>query len=331
MPMGFNSEIDLMNINSLINLPSQFVQVHKTGKIYDQTDISGIISQYCLNNYNPVKEFRSQEILHFNEVNISSECATIMGISKLEVLKFPITNTQYAFEAMNTLLKNRGMQGIISSGKKDGMGSVAFTDIEKKEIDDKFKRDYGLLNHQNPFLISPVALDYIKTVMNSQELGIYQEFSNNAMIISNEYGVPPELVKTYIQGATYENQSQSVRRLYQDTVIPMVEDEDSYWSYRLNTYKYGFRIETTWDHIPALAESFKEKAVSINLKGRTADLAYDKNLITVNAYLEMIEQPTVQGGDVLKIEWEKDKQPAKAEPTVPDVTVEENISDETGV
>lgn len=321
MPVGYDREIDIMNISTLINLPSQFMNVHVTGKLYDQTDITGIISEYSLNNFNPPKGFKPEHILHFNEVNISGEMATIMGISKLEALKYPITNIQKAFEAMNTLLTSRGMQGILSPKKTDGMGaSMPLQLQEKTDIDNVFKRDYGLLNGQNPFMLTPIALDYIKTVMNSKELGIYEEFSNNAMIVSNEFGIPPELLKTYISGATYENQVQSVRRLYQDTVIPMVEDEDSYWSCRLNTYKYGFVIQTSWEHIPALAESFKEKAISINLKGRTADSAYDKNLITVNTYLEMIEEPAVSGGDVLKIEWEKDKQPIVEAPIIPDVT-----------
>lgn len=306
MPVGFDKEIDLMNIEVLNNLPSQFMQVKTTGKIYDQTTISGIISEYARTNVNPVEKYNPEHILHFNEVNVSSELPTVMGISKIESLQMPITNTQLAFEAMNVILKHRGQQGIIQGKKKDGMNSaVPWTPEEKKEVQEAHKQDYGLLNHQNPFMISPVPLEYVKTVMNSKELGIYEEFSNNAILISNEFGVPPELVKTYIQGATYENQIQSVKRLYQDTTIPMVDDQDSYWTYRLNTEKYGFRLETKWDHIPALSSNKKEVATAVNLKGRTADSAYKENIITRNQYLEMIEQPAVKDGDIYKFEWDK--------------------------
>jgi len=306
LPVGMDSKIDLLNVEALYNLPSQFMDVRRTGKIYNQTDIKGIISRYARTNVNPIEYFEPEWILHFNEVNISSEEPTIMGISKLEVLKMPISNTQKAFEAMNTILSSRGMQGIISPKKTDGMGaSVPLQSGEKKEIDDAFKIDYGLLNGQNPFMLTPIALDYIKTIMNSKELGIYEEFSNNAILIGNEFGVPPELIKTYIAGATYENQVQSVRRLYQDTTIPMVADEDLYWSDRLNTYEYGFEIQTRWDHIPALSNNKKEQALSLNLNSRTAESAYNNNVITLNAYLLLIEQPIVDGGDVYKFEWDK--------------------------
>lgn len=305
MPLGRDKKIDILKVNALWNLPSQFIQVKTTGKIWDQTEIDGIISDYALTNEDPVRHFDPNIILHFNEVNISSDMPSIMGESKLSVLKMPITNTQKAFEAMNTILTSRGMSGIISPDKRDGMASVQVTSKEKKLIDDEFKKDYGLLNSQNPYFLAPFPMNYIKTLMSSQELGIYQEFSNNAMLISNEFGVPPELVKTYIQGATYENQKSAVQRLYQDTTIPMVEDEDSYWTAKLNTAEHGFILKTTWDHIPALTAAFKEKAMALKLKGATAKDAYDKNVITHNQYLEFIELPPVDGGDIYKVQWDK--------------------------
>lgn len=303
VPTGFGKP-DIANVQTMQNLPSQFTEVKQTGKIYDQVDINGIVSEYAVTNLSPIKRFDPLEIIHLNEVNISSESPSIMGISKLEVLKKPITNVQLAFEFMNTLFTSRGMSGILSPNAKDVNGTVPLTDTEKAEVQDKFKNDYGYLNGQNPFLISPVPLDYIKTAMSSKDIGVYEDFSNNSILISNEFGVPPELVKTYIQGATYENQLQSVKRLYQDTTIPMVEGDDKYWTFRLDCRKYGFRIKTKWDHVPAMQDNFKERAIAINLNGRTAKDSYVENIITWNQYLSLLDLPVVSGGDVYK--WERD-------------------------
>ena len=310
MPMGFDKEIDILNVNSLVNLPSQFIDVKATGKLYDQTKISGIVSRYALNNTDPLRTFKPEEILHFNEVNITSEMASIMGVSKLQVLKYPITNTQLAFEAMNTLLKHRGPQYLLSPKKTDAMGAMQpLTDKEEKNVNEKLKETYGLSTNQRPFSISPIGIDAIKTTLNSQELGIYQEFSNNSIIIGNEFGVPPELIKTYIQGATYENQIQSVRRLYQDTTIPMVEDFDLYWTRRLNTEKHGFIIDTSWEHVPALQEDRKERAVAHNLVVKATVLPYEKNMITLNQALKMMDLPSVDNGDRYFWEYEKEQKP----------------------
>lgn len=304
MPHLFDKEIDLLDINTLINLPSQFVSVKDTGKWFNQTTIEGIVEGYALTTEDPVKIFKPSEIIHFNEVNISSDKPFVMGISPLEALKKPITNIQYVFEAMNTILRTRGMSGIIHPKKSDGMGAnVPLLPREQEELQEKFKATYGLRTSQNPFLISPMDIGYIKTIMNSEELGIYKEFSNNAILVANQFKVPPELVKTYVEGATYENQSAAVERLYQDATIPMVNGEDLYWTRRLNTKKYGFIIKTTWDHIPALQTARKARAVALNLSSKPVLALYDDNVITWNQLLKKSDLPTVDGGDVYK--WER--------------------------
>jgi len=301
-------ETDITNVQTLYNLPSEYVQIRQTGRIFDQISINGIVEKYVLINYNPIKEFDVKNIIHFNDINLSNVGNSIIGSSRLENLKYPITNTQLAFEAMNVILKSRGMQGIIKNSNKDAQGSqIPVSDIVKKEVDAKFKEGYGLREDQNQFLIVNADIDFIKTIMSSQELGIYNEFSNNAMIISNALGVPPELYKTYTSGATFENQVQAVRRLYQDTVIPLVNNEDAYFTERLNMRKYGFEIKTSWEHIAALQENIKEKASTLTMNVNSADKLYSSNMITLNEYRNLIGLPVVENGNLYKRDYDTDK------------------------
>jgi len=105
-----------------------------------------------------------------------------------------------------------------------------------------------------------------------------------------------------MKGSTFENQIQSVRRLYQDAVIPIVENDDQFWTSSLNMRKYGFELRTDWSHIPALAEAQKEKATAASLNARAANIAYNDNTITWNQYLEMIGLESIPGGDIYKFE-----------------------------
>lgn len=303
MPEGFDRTLDVLNVDALYNLPSQFMDVHTTGKMFKQKSIEGIISDYARTNTSPIERYRPEEILHFNEVNFSSEQASVMGISKLESLREPISNIQACFESINTLLVTGGAKGIISIDSKDGQGTIVpLRPDDKREVDKTFKEDYGLLGNQNPFLISPVPLKFDKTAMTSTELGIYEELSSNTIMVGNGFGVPPELLKTFEGSATYENQKQSVTRLYQDTVMPMAEDDDQYWNYRLNLDKYGIRIETRWGHIPALSENEKEKASANNLLVKASLEEYNGNVITWNQYLSKTGQENVSGGDIYKFQ-----------------------------
>ena len=298
-----NLPTDILTVQTLMNLNSEHVEIKQTGKLFDQIDISGIIEAYILNNYSPAKIFDSSKIIHFNELNTSGIGSSIIGTSRLQSLSLPIENTQLAFEAMNVILRSRGMQGIIKANAKDGTGTpIPVPSFSKDEVDAKFKEGYGLGKDQKQFLIVNADIEYIKTIMNSNELGIYNEFSNNAMIISNGLGIPPELYKTYVQGATFENQVQSVRRLYQDRVIPMVNNDDQIFNDRLQLRKYGIEIHTSYDHVPAMQESFKEEAIALNMNVRSADTAYNNNTITFNQYLEIIGFEGISGGDVYKYE-----------------------------
>jgi len=296
-------ETDITNVQTIFNLPSEYMEVKQTGKLFDQIDIKGIIEKFSLTNYNPVKDFDPDRIIHFNDLNLSAIGNSIMGTSRLANLKMPITNTQLAFEAMNVLLKSRGMIGIISANNKDATGTqIPMRPDDKKQIEDTFKTEYGTREGQKQYLISYSDIAFTKTVMSPKELGIYDDFSNNAMIISNGFRVPPELYKTYITGATFENQVQAVRRLYQDTVIPLVENEDTYYTERLNMRKYGFELKTDFTHIEALQDAFKEKAVALNMNSRAAESAYNNNVITWNQYLELLDMEPVSDGNVYKFE-----------------------------
>lgn len=296
---------DITNVQTMYNLPSEYVTVKQTGKIYDQVDLKGIIEMYSLINYTPAREYSPDNIIHFNDINISDIGTSVIGSSRLEVLKYPITNTQLAFEAMNVILKSRGMQGIIKANNKDGTGTQIPLGVkEKKEIDETFKTEYGIQADQKQYLISYSDIDFIKTIMNAEELGIYKEFSNNAMIISNGFKIPPELYKTYMQGATFENQVQAVRRLYQDTVIPLVDNEDMYFTERLKMRDYGLELHTDFSHIQALQEAFKEKAAALSMNATSADKAYLSNIITRNQYLALIDLEPVENGDLTKSQWD---------------------------
>ena len=320
-------QTDILTVQTMYNLPSEFVDVKQTGKLYDQVDIRGIIEKYCLTSYNPVKYFDPGNVIHFNDLNISGVGDSIIGSSRLQNLKMPITNTQLAFEAMNVILATRGMQGIIKANNKDATGTqIPMSPQAKKEIDETFKKEYGIKQDQKQYLISYSDIDFIKTIMNSAELGIYDEFSNNAMIISNALGVPPGLYKTYMKGETYANQAQDVKNLYQNTTIPKSETDDQYYTERYGLKNYGLELKTSFAHVEALQEARKDKAIALSMNVKTAELPYNNNLITWNQYLEFIDiEPVGTEGDVYKFERDEGIRPIEPE----DETNTENNEEET--
>lgn len=308
MPSGFDSKLDVMNIEALWNLPAQFINVKTSGKIYNQYNLDQIITSYANTNTNPVTVYNPSTIIHYNDVNISSEQASLMGISKLEALRDPVRNLEACFAAMNTLLRTGGAKGIISIDSKDGQGAMVPLDTKsKQDVHDEFKNKYGIQDKQSPFLISPVPLNYSKIAMTAKELGIYEELSNNTLYVCNQFGVPVELLKTDSKGSTYENQRQSVKRLYQDTTIPNVEARDQLTTSKLNLSKYNLAIKTSWDHIPALAEDKKDNAITDSTIVTYALNEYNSNVITFNQYLAKTGQELVSDNEGNLYKYQRDK------------------------
>src|SRR5674476_706990 len=62
-------DTDIITVQTMINLPSEWVEVMQTGKIYDQIDLKGIIEKYSLVNTDPAREFDPNRIIHFNDIN----------------------------------------------------------------------------------------------------------------------------------------------------------------------------------------------------------------------------------------------------------------------
>lgn len=314
-------ETDITNIQTFFNLPSEYVQVKQTGKIFDQTKLEDIVEKYILTNYNPVKEYSPKNIIHFNDINTSNVGNSIIGSSRLENLKYPISNSKIAFEAMNVLLNSRGMQGIIKHNTKDSQGTqLPIQPEQKKSVDEAFKKAYGLKENQNQFLIVEADIDFIKTTLSPIELGIYQEMANNAQIICNGFGLPQEMYKVVLSGATYENQVVGERKMYQNTIIPLVNNEDAYWTERLQMRKYGFELKTSFEHIAALQENYKDLATSLTYNVNSANKAYNDNAITWNQYLKMIGLEPVVNGNVYK--WQRKLSPETE--LIPEPTNETN-------
>ena len=137
----------------------------------------------------------------------------------------PLSNISMAYETRNVIAKERGIEVIVSSDKKDvQLGAKPLTEKEEKLLRDKFKKQYGSLEGQDRYFFSPFAIKVDQIDQDIRKLGILEEIGMDAMIVANVYNIPIELIKMFLQGATYENQGASDRRMYQTNTIPRAED-----------------------------------------------------------------------------------------------------------
>lgn len=294
--------VDIKTVQSLKCLWSQYMIPDITGKMFNTQELNDIINKWLfVKNSTIFNEFKPQEILQRKDINIELENETdiILGKSRMTQLKKPLSNIEKAYESRNVILQQRGMRGIISGSSGNEIeGRTVLDKQEKKQLKEDFKEGYGFLEDQNQFLLTGVPVSVTMVDQDVRKLGLFEEIAADAIAVANQYGVPEVLVKYYLQGATFENQDSSERRMYQGTTIPEANDFANDLSTFLNTREHGYEYVADFSHITVLQENEKDKASTNSITSKYYSDLFMKGGCTYNTWLESIGEDQETWGDV---------------------------------
>lgn len=289
-------KMDAIAVNSLIPIPSAHMYPQYSGTVFSATNINDIIKYYIF-NYNGIKEkFNTNKILDRSDTNICfydqfiNNQYNVNSYSKINSIKPEITNYIKALEGRNVTIRKLGARGIFSSGKKDSIGAYPLTDKERKDSQDRLN-EYGAMADQNQYIVVSTPLTYQNIAFSPRELMLLEENWHTMIAIANTFGVPPDLVKLYIQGDSDNKSREVYKRLYEQTIIPESKDIAGDLSGFLNTEKYGMKFKATFDHLDILQEDKKDKSIkdrNINIAHRDM---FKSGAITYNQWLTAMDLP----------------------------------------
>jgi len=185
----------------------------------------------------------NSQILHMNDNNVTVKEANgtnvLNGESKLKGLRSALKNIKMAYESRGVILKYRGALGILSNQSTDGVGAgLPLEEKEIKDIQEKYNQ-YGGLEGQFQAIITSANLRWQQMSVDPNKLGLFQETEEDFNKILDAFGVPSEMF-TRQKGATFENQNQARKSIYENTIVP----EANEWCMGLNTkfFPEGCRI-----------------------------------------------------------------------------------------
>ncbi|MCP4984865.1 MAG: phage portal protein [Colwellia sp.] len=292
VPVGAETIFDYTMINVLNNLPSANTKPIPTGKWLEATTKEEIIKFYEFLGADGTRtNLDTNKVWHTNTSNIRLDINYFEGVSKLCALQAPISNIAAAFETRNVMLTQRGALGFLSGDKKDeGLGSVALDDWEIDKAQ-KAMNKYGTLEGQYNHIISPLPLKYQRIAMSPKELQVFEEVESSAIAVSNEFGVPEILAKYYIKGATFENQREAEKRLYESTIIPESKDFVIGLNDFLKTKELGIQLLGSFDHLAILQSDKKDEAETNQINSNVTLEAFKTGAIVYNDYLASIPLP----------------------------------------
>jgi HK97 family phage portal protein len=229
--------------NLFIPLPSNKITINLSGKKLKQMDADGLITDYVFTD-----DAETKETLPFEDVvylTTSDGMNIVKPISRIESLKFPLSNIRATYNKRNVLLENIGAIGILSAQQNDMGGAIPMDPEEKKRIQKSWYQQ-----SKDEIIITEANVQWQPMSFPTKDLMLFEEMTADKMAILDAYGMSVNLFSTE-KGATFSNVKDSYKMTIQDTVKPLTQK-----MYDAILEKFGLQneyyLEACFDHLPML-------------------------------------------------------------------------------
>lgn len=253
-PVGFENDFELYVVPNLMVTENE------------QTIIEATFAPYAdVKDYTITLGSGYQKIIDKDDmfiVNDATYSLNRMGgaVSRLESLRYPINTFISSYDAVNELLINRGMLGIISLMSDDPTATMAIpqTKKDKQELEEALNK-YGVLKGRLKYAITAFKASYVPISSTISDLGLTDIQRNCKKDIAYTYQVPSILLD--VEGSTYSNFGEAKLEFYTNDIIPSARNIMSV----LNRI-YGneeFAIKPFFDHLELFQDAKRQQAAGM--------------------------------------------------------------------
>jgi len=261
---------------SIMNISPRYLSPILTGKLFDQIDISGVVSKYKYENEKLKREFKSDEIAWSKHDDLDD---LVIGKSPLVSLKFPLSNTKLAYQYLNIISGEKGAIGMISGKTKDSAGALPMGAEQREKLEKQYSKTHGVKDGQSR--VSIVSGDVAWTPMTypTGELLLLEQIDANKLTICDHFNLNINLFSSKNQ--TYENVKNAIIQTYNDAIFPAA---DAFTQTLGNALRVpdNQRVELDYSHISMLQDDKGQEADIITKQLNSVKDAYEKGIITLD-------------------------------------------------
>ena len=248
--------------NLIVPLPANKIQINLSGKKLQAMDSEDLITNFKFTYDDDTKEtIEWADMLYFTT---DDGMNLVKPISRIDSLRYPLSNIKAQYHKRNVLLENIGSIGILSTQSNDMGGAIPMTPEEKETI----RRDW-YRRSKDELMITESQVNWQPMSFPTKDLMLFEELTADKIAIIDAYGLSINLFSTE-KGATFSNVKDSIRMVYTDTIIP--ETQSMYNSlmkqFGLDTEYY---LKAEFHHLPVLQVDEREKAEVTKLKAETLE------------------------------------------------------------
>jgi hypothetical protein len=244
--------------NLIVPLPSDKMRINLSGRKLKQMEQGGLIDSFTFNYDEDTNEKLSMDdVLYFTTPDGIS---IVNPSSRIDSLKFPLSNLKAQYNKRNVLLENIGAIGILSAKSNDIGGAIPMTPEEKAEIrNDWYRRS------KDELIITEADVNWQPMSYPTKDLMLFEELNADKLALIDAFGLN-SYIFSQDKGATFSNVKEGVRMAYTDTIIPETEQLYSSLSHQLGLDLEGLTLTADFSHLPILQQDENAKASAMNLR-----------------------------------------------------------------
>lgn len=261
--------------SALWNLLPRLMTIQTTGKLYQQTEMSGIIKNFIFDSGGGAEmKFDADEILFRRLENPSNP---ILPLSPFVALSMEISNIRAAMGFRNVVLRKKGAIGILSNQSKDADGAMPLSPEERERIEKQYQKDYGISDKQSQVIITNASMSWEPMIFETDKMKVFEEVDANMRKIIDAYGLNDNIFSRD-KASTFTNVLEGERLAYQDTIIPESADDAKALSEYLGLTARGEFLELDYSHLPAMKDDEVKKSQILERKARALAILMDNNI-----------------------------------------------------
>jgi len=249
--------------NLMVPLPSNKIQINLSGRKLRQMDTDGLITDYLFKYDDGESEtLENKDVVYLTTADGMN---LVKPTSRIDTLKFPLSNIRAQYNKRNVLLENIGAIGILSAKNSDIGGAIPLSPEDKKQIQrDWFKRS------KDELIITESEVDWKPMSFPTKDLMLFEELTADKIAIIDAFGLSINLFSSE-KGTTFTNVRDSIRMVYQDTIIPETQQIYDAISQQLGLTNEGLRLVAEFDHLPVLQDDTSVNATTMKTKTETLE------------------------------------------------------------
>lgn len=248
--------------------------------------------------------YHTKDLPTFN----STRNGQLMGRSRLDAQKYPVSNIIAVYEARNIIYVKRGAIGLIVNKDKDVDGSVALTSKEKEKMRDEFYSTYGIQGDKAPVAIIEKPVDYIPIGMKIAELEPFEECLLDAAAIAGAYGVDSNLIPRK-DNPTFNNLNTAELNVYNSVVMPEVKSWLDGFNRFIGLYDAGYYIDALWEDVAILQDNAQRRENAKASTSARCEKEFKAGIITLNDWRAAIGRERLEGDiynkTLLEMTWQE--------------------------